>query len=477
MSTATAPPAGGIEVGMGGTPLWPAGKKIQFFGATGPQWSGKSMLGLSIAPGRRNGIARTLAYDMELSLGDYAEGVQCDRIDVPAELIKKYGERETTPLEKFLWFKESVMSVARGKHDVIMVDPVNELESGIRQYVQQNPTKFGYTDKQFERSPPLLETAMQEYWKALLANIASRCQTFYYTVHLRDQFQGATPTGKKEPRGRKVISELSSLFLWLERVAPREGANVGKMPEIPVGKVLKERLGKVEIGADGEVICTPVLPPRLPEASAKAIREYLLNPPNYKRLKADEKYIEPTLSDDERLLLQSQIANTRLQEQEKALEVVREQNKLMGNRRPPPPIEGVKAAETVEAVRATVDATAHQMSSTVAGIASGGSEATPSSTAGTTPEIPASKMALLKELSALKKEVLTDEQYKAILAKRNVASAKDLAEPDLLGIVEKLRNRRTDAAKIAETRKDELSEWANNVATGGGGGGAAPLGN
>lgn len=457
-------------------PLWPAGKRIRAFGATGPQWSGKSYLGLSIAPGRRNGVPRTLAYDLELSLGDYAEDAQCELIDVPEQLLLKYGQREVTALEKFMWWRENVLAVPKGKYDVIMVDPINEMEDGVGMFVYANATKFGYTTQQFERGVALFEAAMQSYWKSLIGAIASRCQTFFFTTHLRSQFNGSTPiAGKFEPRGRKVISQLASLYLWLDRSAPREGANVGKVPEIPAGRIIKERLGKVWIGDDGELNCTPVLPPRLPEASVKAIKAYLLNPPNYKRLKADEKYIEPAMTDDERLLVNAQMTENKLKLGQVDLELAQQRATFTaGLRANPPPLGGpvdVATAKTQAVVG--VDVAAAGTESASAAVAQ-----PTTTTASATVEIPPEKMALLKEFVSLKKELLTDEQYKKLMAAKGVASAKDLPIEVLQPLVEKMRNKRVDPAKVAAAQTDDLSKWANNIATGGGdGGGAAPLGN
>jgi hypothetical protein len=69
------------------------------------------------------------------------------------------------------------------------------------------------------------------------------------------------------------------------------------------------------------------------------------------------------------------------------------------------------------------------------------------------------KLAMLKELSGLKKQLLTDEQYKQVIAKRGVASAKELDLPQLAHLVDALKVRL--AKKQAAEGTDEVSQWAN----------------
>lgn len=79
------------------------------------------------------------------------------------------------------------------------------------------------------------------------------------------------------------------------------------------------------------------------------------------------------------------------------------------------------------------------------------------------------KMALLKQLGPLKRELLTDEQYSKVLMKYGVTTAKELGVEELQKIVSGL-----EARKRAKTQSDELSQWANGIANGGAAGGPSP---
>jgi hypothetical protein len=67
-----------------------------------------------------------------------------------------------------------------------------------------------------------------------------------------------------------------------------------------------------------------VLPPRLVVATPKAIREYIVNPPDYSNLKDEEREQEKILSEVDRLELEKEIAETNRATQEAALEVSRQ---------------------------------------------------------------------------------------------------------------------------------------------------------
>ena len=53
--------------------------------------------------------------------------------------------------------------------------------------------------------------------------ITSKCEIFAFSVHLRDQYSGEKKTGRKEPKGKKSLGELASLYLWMDRVRREDG--------------------------------------------------------------------------------------------------------------------------------------------------------------------------------------------------------------------------------------------------------------
>jgi hypothetical protein len=146
---------------------------------------------------------------------------------------------------------------------------------------------------------------VKDYEKMVLADICARCETFYFTAHLGTVWGGdKKPTGQMKAKGKESLMQLASLYLWFDRSPdPKTGIKPGP----PSAHVMK---GRLEIGEviDGEVVSYEVLPPRLPVATPKAIRDYFKNPAGKKGLSEGEKIKEVVLSSDERLKLEVQKA-------------------------------------------------------------------------------------------------------------------------------------------------------------------------
>jgi len=268
---------------------------------TGEYGQGKSVFGVTIAPG-----AETLAYDWEGGLLTY-RSIGFDHVDMAVELLKKYPNGYT-PEQRYLWWREDVIARGKrggrnGKYRVMVGDPVSEIEDGLGDHIKKNCNKFGLTANQIDKSPGLFWGVMKKLWKADLDLFRTYFETLYLTVHLRDEFRGNAPTGKREPKGKETLFELASLFLWFEREKDKQG----NVAAVPAANVLKSRLAKT-IFVDDELKVVPVLPPRLPIATPKAIRQYISAPPDYSKLKKDERVKEHEMSDEEKLRLQAQIA-------------------------------------------------------------------------------------------------------------------------------------------------------------------------
>lgn len=290
----------------------PLGIKCQIFGVTGPKWSGKTLLGYQIAPGFHAeghpyaGQSRTINLDVEMSAGTYAvPGI--DRVDVPSVLRDNFGIAEYKPIDIFKWFREWIGKVPQHRYDVIMVDPASDLESGLLDYVRVNPVEFGYSAAQFSKMESVAIACAKTLWKRLLIDIAARCQLFYFTTHEKAEWKGNKPTGKMIAKGMEPLYEVASLYLRLEREKQKEG----ERPKPPSATILKDRLSFQEFDpASGEVKIITILPERLPEATAKAIRNYVKYPVGKRKegIKPEELAQEVNLSDDEKLLIQAEIA-------------------------------------------------------------------------------------------------------------------------------------------------------------------------
>jgi hypothetical protein len=278
---------------------WGSPMAIEVFGATGEFSTGKTILGLSIAPGVHPeghpfaGKPRTLYLDLEKSGTSYA-GTGCKRIDVPTTLAEAYGPNYTAK-QAAEWFNAIPIKVQPGQYDVCMVDPINDIESGEVDIVKANPTAYGYSKNQIDSSVGLLMAAMKAHYKKLLMGFARVFQCVYFATHLRDEFRGGKPSGRREPRGKETLAELASLYLWLERLPDDKG----NTSPIPSAIVLKHRLSDTRVNESGELDVVELMPRRIPAATVRAIRAYIANPPNIVKPAVGEAVIEKPVSEVE----------------------------------------------------------------------------------------------------------------------------------------------------------------------------------
>lgn len=279
-------------------PLWP-GMRIPFIGVTGEYQAGKTLFGLLIDP------QRTIVFDTEKSSETYEGALPFERIDMAEVMRKQHPGGDYRPVQLFEQWLKMVQSIPAGKHRVMVLDTLSEIETGLVDFVRRNPNRFGYTSAQFAKSEALMWGAAKDFWKQILTDITGRVETFIAIAHMRDKWAGNRPTGQREAKGKETIMEMASLYLELNRESVG-----GKAPEKPAARVIKSRLSVFVMNeATGEMEPHPVLPPRLPVCTPAAIRNYIENPPDYAKLKKAERVEERTLSDDEKLLIQREIAD------------------------------------------------------------------------------------------------------------------------------------------------------------------------
>lgn len=320
---------------------WGSPMEIEVFGATGEFSTGKTILGLSIAPGVHPaghpfaGQPRTLYLDLEKSGTSYA-GTGCQRVDVPAEMSKAYGAKYTAK-QVAEWFNSIPGRVKPGQYDAIVIDPINDIESGEVDIVKANPADYGYTKAQLDKSVPLLMAAMKSHYKKLLMGFAGVFKCLYFTVHLRDEFKGGSPTGRREPRGKETLAELASLYLWLERLPDDKG----RTSAVPSAIVIKHRLSDTRVNEAGELEVVELMPRRIPVATVQAIRQYIASPPNIEKPAAGESVVEKEVTEIElqRMRLATAEAQANAAAQQAAL--VDRQMELAAIRRQPVPAAGV----------------------------------------------------------------------------------------------------------------------------------------
>lgn len=262
-------------------PLWPA--PIPVIGVSGKIGQGKTTFLLDIAAG------------------------PVRRVDVPAEMLKLHpgGYR---PMDTFAWFHAVVKSIPPGKFRVIALDVAEEIEQGVAEWVWENPLHFNTTRQQFIKMSGVYQGLVSSYWKSILMDITSRCETFAFANHTGLVFDssGKAVAGKEKSKGRPVMKQSASLYVNLTREKDASGG----LKDIPAGVVDLTEGGKSRLMTwavrGGVRIKVPVLPPRMPVATPAAIREYFVNPPDTSRL-------APAMLAPEHVTTEDDRAQTRLQ--------------------------------------------------------------------------------------------------------------------------------------------------------------------
>lgn len=451
MSTATMEPVDSGQATQAKPDLW-GGIKIPVLGVCGEKFSGKTLLLASIDP------PHTCMIDLEDSSESYNIEF-AKRVSLYDEMLKKHG-KNATPLQCFEWFSTFVDSIKPGEFTVLAVDPISDIESGLVDWVKANPTKFGHTAQQYEKASGLLWMDVKSHWKMMLGILSRKVQTFAFSVHMGNVFKAGAPTGKRAPKGKETLFELASLYLEVER----KPDDKGKIEKKPSAKVLKSRLA-ISRMVDGELEHFPVLPPRLDVATPAAIRGYIKAPPDYSKLKKSELVTPEHLSDDDKLEIQREIAQTQLEvEQTKlsALEKLAQQTERQAELR----MKQAAAAAAMQKPTAPAESTPAGTTATATPAAasfpdSPSPEAAPFATGDDADEHSAAAKAdgpsIWDIIEAQKKQLgVTDAQWLAILAKRNCKTTKELtvdqAEAIRLAMWEKLT--KADMAKAAVSTRN-----------------------
>ncbi len=428
--------------------------KIPVLGVCGEKFSGKTLLLASIDP------AHTCMIDLEDSSESYnIEFAQ--RVSLYDEMLKKHG-KNATPLQCFEWFSSFVDSIKPGQFTVLAVDPISDIESGLVDWVKANPTKFGHTAQQYEKASGLLWMDVKSHWKMMLGILSRKVQTFAFSVHMGNVFKSGAPTGKRAPKGKETLFELASLYLEVER----KPDDKGKIEKKPSAKVLKSRLA-ISKFVDGELEHFPILPPRLDVATPAAIRAYIKTPPDYSKLKKSELLTPEHLSEDDKLEIQREIAQTQLEvEQTKltALEMLKQQTERQAELR----LKQAAAAAAMQKPESVVATTATSATVPTATTAtfpdSPNPEPCPFATGPDADENSASAKSegpsVWDIITAQKQQLgITETQWLSILAKRNCKETKELtaeqAEQIRIALWEKLT--KAEMAKATVSSKSSAS--------------------
>lgn len=303
-STNTTPPAGRFD-------LW-CGIEIPYIRGSGETESGKTMFGLSIDPNCRNfDVApTTVVWDFEGSADPYKSGLNFDHRDL-SEIVRLHvgTSRRYKPIDLYYAWNQDVKSLGPANYRVGMVDTFSDVESGLIEWVRQNPKEFGRTANEYIKAASMfLWPDVKAFAKQLIfGDLRPIFQTFYTTHHLKNSWDGGKKTGDRIAEGLDVLEKLASLHLRFDR---RPTAKNKSAPEKPSAIRGKARL--IQFGKTPEEDRS-ILPPRLPVATPQAIREYIKNPPDFNNLKKEEQLPDQSLTDDQKLLINQDIAFTNME--------------------------------------------------------------------------------------------------------------------------------------------------------------------
>lgn len=278
-------------------PLWKM--PIPVLGVTGEFASGKTIFLTTISPGQD-----TLVFDTEKSSESYVDQIGFKRIDVPLEMLKRHPQGYK-PINTFVWWQSVIREIPPGKFRVIAIDVAEEIEAGLSDWVWENPLERGRTKAQYLKMSGLFWGDVKALWKSILADLASKCETFAFATHMGKVWAGEKPTDKNKPKGKSTLMELASLYLQLER--PKD--STGGTQPMPSGIVLKTRLSRITVGGPSGAMIEPILPPRLPIATPAEIRRYIEHPADYRKLIPDEKVPDKPLTDEQKTELRTTAAN------------------------------------------------------------------------------------------------------------------------------------------------------------------------
>jgi hypothetical protein len=184
------------------------------------------------------------------------------------------------------------------------------------------------------------------------------------------------------------------------------------------------------------------LQPRIEKCTPAMIRQYILNPPDYAKLKPSELAPEQTLSDDERLAMEKSKAEA----ERDAAALKLEHANLMR--------QAAERQAATKAVQAPTDATSVPSSPPEPRREANSERALNGSTLAATPQtrqptdgLPAAEPVLatdgqLRQLKTLKDDLkITPEQWAGILAKRGVSTARHLKQTEAEELINKLAHR------------------------------------
>ena len=158
--------------------------------------------------------------------------------------------------------------------DLIIVDNVSPLESGIVDEVETNHESYGITPGQMRKMEAVKWGPIKRLYSNFIQNLANKAPLYVFTSQLSQVWapRGGPVPGLFRPKGKKdILEQQTFLRVWLQLNSSR--------PE-PSGLVMKSRLVRPIRMNGGKLIWQSMLPRRLPVCTWGAIREYFAAPPD-----------------------------------------------------------------------------------------------------------------------------------------------------------------------------------------------------
>jgi hypothetical protein len=242
-------------------------------------------------------LKRTLIYDNEESATLYESLGPFRRVDIAGQLPQNW-----TNLQFYEKWLEHARAIKPGEYDVIGIDPIERLESGLTDWVERNPTRFGHSVNQYRAMSGLKWGDVKDLWGQHILELKAKCKMVILTAHMRSVWVNDKPTDKRERKGKDTLSELATLELELVR-------KPGMIA--PAARVLKHRLVYGDLSKPSTI--RPMFDPWIKEFTWDKVRWYMEHGADPDNL---VKPPEPSQEEKEmhKLELQAEIARAKVAE-------------------------------------------------------------------------------------------------------------------------------------------------------------------
>lgn len=174
------------------------------------------------------------------------------------------------------WFSEIVIDIPPGL-TTLVIDNATEIESALGSIVLKDPSRYGVNPANAQAGRyGGVNPGIGKLWQSILSYLKSEKGIHLVVVvsHMSQPWIDGKPLPNRyRGKGNRVLQQYSNLSIVMV---------AGDTPPIPSAVVLKEALSQRTFDPEtGEFSNTRTVPLRLPQATWKAIREYMDNPASF----------------------------------------------------------------------------------------------------------------------------------------------------------------------------------------------------